>query len=133
MSSIPSLANPPKAPMKKDKVRPYKLHRVRDLILSPSIPAAPKKVGKKKKNFDLSPIPLEWDMITGDGKWLADSGHVREKFLTYGPDDVRRETDRDFLTFIRELYFPASQPLNIHECAYLALMRDAIQSRLSQL
>ena len=140
MTSIPSLANPPNAP-KTNRTRqpkPYKLQRIRSLVLpkSPILipPPAPKK-SKKKRHFNRDPIPLEWDVACSgiEAKWLAESGSVREKYLVNTPEDVAEEFDSDYLHRLWELYFPASQPRNAHEEAYLSLMRDCIDFRLSEL
>ena len=132
MNTIPSLNSPPNAPRKKGDKRRYQLIRIPKLVLPPSPPAAPKKA-EKRKVYDLTPIPLEWDSPSDNARWLAESGHVRTKFLRYGPEDVMRESQDMFLAQLWNFYFPSSQPLNIYEEAYLQVMRDTIQTRLSQL
>ena len=132
MNTIPSLISPPNAPKKKGDKRRYQLDRIPKLILPPSPPAAPKKA-EKRKSYDLTPIPLEWDAPSEEARWLAESGHVRTKYLRYDPEDVAMETDCDHLNNLWRWYFPASQPLNFYEECYLQIMRDAILTRLSQL
>lgn len=65
-----------------------------------------------------------------DWRLLADSGYVREKFLTYNPDDIAEINDLDSLDRLRSLYFPSSQPRNLYEKTYLALMIEAINNQM---
>ena len=106
-NTIPSLTNPPKAPKKKAK----RLHDRRRLEKIP-----------KLRLPDPEPKP-EWRV-------LAESGRVREKFLTYSPEDVKEIDDIDFLTELRGYYTPYSQPRNPIEAAYLDLVVEAIDCQL---
>ena len=90
---------------------------------------------RKTRHFYLSPTPLVWgespELI--EAQHLAESGDIREKFLVHTPEDVAEEEDVEWLEKLWELYFPAAQPHNKFEEAYLQLMRDIIDCRLEQL
>ena len=107
MSPVFSLENPPNAPKKKT---PMKVDRWRlDRIPVLSFPDDEEKVEE------------EWEL-------LRHMGGIREKYLVYSPPDIASIRDGDFLSFLWEAYaFPASQPRNPCEEAYLSLMRDAIE------
>ena len=145
-----SLSNPPRAP-RKDQVGGL-IGKVRSLQLpSTPPPPAPRKAMKARKKYNLRPIKLDWG--TGAAKknvqpitldWgtaaaeieaqhLASSGCVREKYLRITPLDISEEEDFTYLERLWELYFPASQPRNAYEEAYLSLMRSCIDERLGLL
>ena len=134
MSDVFSLANPPKAPKKKQTVRPLVWQPIRSLQLATSPPAAPKKE-KKSKKVDLTPIPFEWEhqTWTKEANLLADSGFVRAKFLLLRPETILEMEDVCYLRELYELYFPPSQPWNIIEEAFLSLMRDLMKFRIDEL
>ena len=124
-----------KAPKKKEQRREFSnLENVRRLLFHPSPPPTPKKTGRRKK-ADLTPIPLEWGISPCliEAQFYAESGDVRDKFLTNSPEDVAEMTDVPTLERLWELYFPFSQPHNAMEEGYLALMRDCIDKRLHEL
>ena len=133
MCDVFSLANPPKAPKKKESVRSRFLKSIRPLQLPFSPPAAPKKEKGMKKKVDLTPIPFQWEHVSwvDEANYLAD--YVRPKFSNHKPEWILEETDLDFLKNLYELYFPCSQPLNIFEEAFLSLMRDIITFRIEEL
>ena len=64
---------------------------------------------------------------------LASTGKVREKYLRDSPETVMEMDNSAELERLWDLYFPASQPRNVFEEAYLCLMREAIDDRLLQL
>ena len=121
-----------RAPKKKKQRRPLpKLANIRKLQFSPLATSTPKKaVGGEEKED-----PLEWGIspVLIEAEFLAESGEVRDKFLLHSPEDVAEETDVEVLEKLWELYFPPSQPHNNYEEAYLSLMRDSIDLRLSKL
>ena len=147
MTTPYSLSNPPHAP----KAPPKRLHaspstprigfamQLSRLVLpsTPPPPAPKKKKARVERN--LSPIIIDWGIggAAEDEKkvaqQLADSLCVRAKYLTHTPADIERESSIPFLERLWELYFPASQPRNAYEEAYLSLMRDCIDSRLGLL
>lgn len=113
MSELPSLNNPPTAPKK-----------------------APRRVSR---NLDQIPkLSFDDDGPQGEGRqadfWrhLADQGFIREKFLSYVPEDIGQITDYDFLMFLRSCYFPASQPRNRFEAAYCDLMLECIEKQIAR-
>ena len=68
-----------------------------------------------------------------EADFLAATGNIRAKYLRESPKDIFSERDKTYLVKLNSLYFPASQPRNNCEEAYLSLMRDCICARLSQL
>ena len=102
-----SLANPPKAPKK--RYQPSILER------RGRFNHIPKLVLPEKK--------AEWQL-------LAESGCVRQKFLNYTPEDIEEIDDIHTLLLLEKWYFPASQPHNVYEETYLAIMLDAIRNKL---
>ena len=113
-----SLKNPPNAPTKRRRVRQMNLAAIPRLNLSAVDEPQPEPTQPE-------PEP-EWC-------YLRDSGRIRVKFLNENPASVAVLTDMDYLNFLKEAYFPASQPRNWHEEAYCSLMREAIASRLHEL
>ena len=134
MSDVFSLTNPPMAPKKRQALRPTVWRSIRSLQLPLSPPAAPKKE-KRTKKVDLTPIPFEWEHETWvkEADLLADSGVVRPKLLRLRPESILEMEDVCYLNELSELYFPASQPWNIIEEAFLSLMRDLIKFRIDEL
>ena len=66
--------------------------------------------------------------------FLKDSGLVRQKYLSYNPEDIEELEDLDVLEWLYEKYrFSPSQPQTIEECTYLALMSSCIGARLHSL
>ena len=112
MAHIPSPANPPNTPKKKKPVREantYRLQQIPTLLL-------PEEDEK-----------CEW-------RWLRDSGHVREKYLRFNPEDIEELDDIDLLQDMCHWYNPLlhpSQPTNIYEAFYLELMLNAVHERLA--
>ena len=94
--------------------------------------AAPRKKTRRTA-VDLTPIPLDWGMSEAEkeAQWLANSGSVRLKYLTHSPKDIEDFFNIPLLERLWELYFPASQPRNSYEEAYLSLMRECIDARLT--
>ena len=133
--NVPSLTNPPAAPKAKRKPLPT-LGSVRPLSFpSTPPPPAPKKAKPPKRERNLTPIPLHWGLSgwMREARFLTERGDVRQKFLTHSLEDIEEETDVAVLNNMWELFFPASQPHNAYEEAYLLLMRDAIDIRLAEL
>ena len=124
----PSLTNPPNAPVKKKEKRAFRHQVIPKLIFPPSPSIAPKT---EKTSREASSTP--WETPEDEARWLANSGRVRVKYLRYTPSDIIDETDINFLTRLRDLYYPSSQPLNTYEEAYLQIMLDVISTRLSHL
>lgn len=112
MSELPSLDNPPTAPKK----APRRVSRNLDNIPKLSFDDGRQDEGRQA-NF--------W-------RHLADQGHIREKYLTYVPEDIPLITDYDFLMFLRSCYFPASQPRNHFEAAYCDLMLECIEKQIAR-
>ena len=66
--------------------------------------------------------------------FLRDSGLVREKYLSYNPEDIEELEDLEVLEWLYERYrFSPSQPQTIEECTYLSLMASCIGARLHSL
>jgi hypothetical protein len=134
MSSIPSLENPPNAPKKKPELRPLpNLHIVRRNLF-PSPPPAPRKP-KTTVERDTTPIPLQFEMeeLMVEMEWLASTGDVREELVIDDFTEIIEETDRTYLLTLRDLFFPAFQPRNLYEEAYLMNVKDIIDFRLDTL
>ncbi|MEL7309219.1 MAG: hypothetical protein AAGK05_16105, partial [Pseudomonadota bacterium] len=92
MDNIPSLTKPPTAPKKKKTKRPLsKLGEVKRRLFPNSPPPAPRKKMMRRHICNRPPIILEWDddQNETEAKWLANSGQVRIKFLTFDPTDVK--------------------------------------------
>ena len=104
---IPSLMNPPNAPKKKTLRRSYKTEDIPKLI-----------------------FPNEEKM---EYTFLASSGRVRQKFMTFTPKDVMDCHDKEWILDIQNLYTPSGQPHNVYEEAYCEMMRNACQERLNNL
>ena len=69
--------------------------------------------------------PLSWQDF-------ADSGLVQEKYLRYSPEDVENINDTETLRQLQEWYFPFSQPRNLFEATYIALVYDAVNTKLNE-
>ena len=66
--------------------------------------------------------------------FLRDSGLVRQKYLSYNPEDIEEIEDLNVLTWLYSKYhLPPSQPQTIEEGTYLALMSVTIRERLRKL
>ena len=89
----------------------------------------------RKKRIDTTPIKLEWGAsdFLFEAQTLAATGEVRERYLLHNPADVEKEEDIEYLEKLWELYFPANQPWTCEEEAYLSVMRESIEKRLSEL
>lgn len=131
--NVPSLANLPKAPKKKTEKSNLQLDSVRQELFPPTPPAAPRKE-KKEKSYNLTPIPIDLDLneLRKECEWLGSLEEVREKFLI-DLDGVMEETSISWLKTLSELYYPASQPRNLYEYAYVTNVRDLINYRLDTL
>ena len=137
------LRHAPNAPRKKKVAKSYNLEGTRKVLfpLSTPPPLQPPSMRRRRlrirktRHFYLSPTPLVWgespDLI--EAQYLGESGDIREKFLVHTPEDVAEEEDVEWLERLWELYFPAEQPRNKFEEAYLQLMRNIIDHRLEQL
>ena len=135
---MPTAPNAPKK--KKAERRTFNFEGARKVLFPSSPPPPPPPAPRRRSTtttraFNLSPLPLIWgespELV--EAQFLAKSGDIRDKFLNYTPEDVAEEEDEEFLEKMWELYFPAGQPHNRYEEAYLQLMRDVIDSRLDQL
>ena len=129
---------PPPAPKKNPVKRTYDLQGARKVLFPsspPPPPPAPRSRRTTARAFHLSARPLVWGVSPElvEAQVLAESGDIREKFLNYSPEDVAEEDDVEWLERLWELYFPAGQPHNKYEEAYLQLMRDVIDSRLDEI
>ena len=102
---------------------------------SPLCTSTPKKPSLAKRRGRLDNIPpLIFPEKRAEWRVLAESGRVREKFLTWSPEDVEKMDDAESLKEIRRLYhLPASQPWNAFEEAYLQCIVDAVSERLRQI
>ena len=131
-----SLDNPPRAPKKEVGVRNYSCGQISRLVLplTPQPPPPPKKKAEKKE-FNLTPIPIDWGTIRmeKEAQELAQTNCVRPKFLTYTPGMIDDLCDIPFLEKLWEMYFPSTQPRNAYEEAYLDVMRECIDLRLNVL
>ena len=115
MAHIPSPTNPPNAPKKKKAVREPNSYRLQQI---PTLVLPEEEEGEEK---------CEW-------RWLRDSGHVREKYLRFNPEDIEVLDDMDLLKDMCRLYNPllhSSQPTNFYEASYIELMLNAIHERLA--
>ena len=66
--------------------------------------------------------------------FLKDTGLVREKYLTYNPEDIEEIEDLNVLEWLYAKYhLPPGQPQTIEEYTYLALMSSCIGARLHNL
>ena len=66
--------------------------------------------------------------------FLRDSGLVRQKYLSYNPEDIEEIEDLNVLAWLYSKYhLPPSQPQTIEESTYLALMSVTIRERLRKL
>ena len=101
-------------------------------------PQAPKKPAREslaQRRGRLAHIPKLVLPDKSESRWpewqlLANSGHVREKFLRITPEDVKEIDDWDSLMKLRELYTPASQPRNLFEHAYVQLVAEAVDCQM---
>lgn len=111
--ALPSLSNPPSAPKKRTPPlwRPWVVEKIRIL-----------------------PSLIEEEQLRQEERREYETWHIRSKYLRWTPMEIERIDDRDLLHFLHQKYaFPASQPRNEEEVAYLQLMSEAILNRLLNL
>ena len=103
--------------------------------LRASTPKAPKRPSLLKRRGRLENIPpLIFPEERAEWQILAESGRVRDKFLTWTPEHIRKISDVESLEEIRRLYhLPSSQPWNAFEEAYMKCIVDSVCDRLIEL
>lgn len=110
--------------------KPYSLE---NLPQAPMKKAVRKPLAERRERLDKIPklvFPDEGKSRWPEWRLLAESGHVREKFLRLNPEDISEIDDIDTLEHYRVLYTSASQPRNLYEHAYIELIIAAINDRL---
>ena len=108
-----SLENPPNAPRR--PTAPARLLERRLARLS-TLP-----------RLTLPPLVEPREMEAAD---LAATGCIRQRFLTWTPDDIEEIDDAESLFDLMKLFNPFSQPQNNFEEAYLSLLRDCCRKRI---
>ena len=68
-------------------------------------------------------------------EWLIlwESGHVREEFLDFGPDDAEMVFAGEDFQRLHDLYSPLSKARNLFERRYMQLVLDALDARVRRL
>ena len=131
LRSSPSNTAPPLLTMESDEATPPAQPMKRRTTISVMTPPPTPKKRRRRKAVLIEAIPLNWDE---ESEALAASGLVRERFLSYSPNSILREDNRDFLCDLKErLVFRSSQPHNACEEAYVNLLVDCISERLLQM
>ena len=113
--SIPSLTHPPNAPEKASLRKRRNLQPIR-LNLDT-------KVEEEEEKEERGRQAKFWTL-------LAESGHIRQKFLNYVPEDIPNISDYATLIWLKSCYSPSSQPHTFMEHAYCQLMTELIEKQI---
>ena len=117
---IPSLANPPKAPRRRTRIRyhPY-------VLQSLHLPFRLKSETQRRRTLR---------RLREEEREEYESWPIRAKYLQWTPLEIEDIEDLDFLRFLYGKYaFPLSQPRNLYEEDFFRLMKETIQFRILSL
>ena len=116
---IPSLKNPPKAP-KRDLKPPFRLWRLEAM--------RPFPIRSKEQKQQML------ERLKREEREVYESWPIRRKYLAWTPLEVEYIDDSNLLQFLYEKYaYPSSQPQNMKEEAFFAIMKDTLLFKLASL